>query len=207
MNRSMKCVWLWTRGGSWQVVSPRTEWIRWASGRDEGEEVKNVKWKLGLMNWVSFPFPSRVACSQCQWGLFGYSGLKDSYQYLKTIPPVSLLSLWAGEMKYRQTVGVFRIISVKDIRELLMLVGKKIKKKKKTRLISQLKYHSCWYNLPSAALALASNSRLSASISYLILKKMDWHLVHSAFQQYDICIFILTWPDLRDTRLLLRRCR
>lgn len=71
-------------------------------------------------------------------------------------------------MKYRQTVGVFRIISVKDIRELLMLV-----KKKKTRLISQLKYHSCWYNLPSAALALASNSLLSASISYLILKKMD----------------------------------
>lgn len=45
--------------------------------------------------------------------------------------------------------------------------------KKKTRLISQLKYHSCWYNLPSAALALASNSLLSASISYLILKKMD----------------------------------
>ena len=73
-------------------------------------------------------------------------------------------------MKYRQTVGVFRIISGKDIRELLMLVKKK---KKKTRLISQLKYHSCWYNLPSAALALASNSLLSASISYLILKKMD----------------------------------
>lgn len=27
---------------------------------------------------------------------------------------------------------------------------------------------------------------------------MDWHLVHSVFQQYDICIFILTWPDLSD---------
>ena len=59
-----------------------------------------------------------------------------------------------GRCDERQTVGVFRIISVKDVRELLMLVEKK-EREKKARLISKLKYHSCWYNLPSAAIALA----------------------------------------------------
>lgn len=46
-----------------------------------------------------------------------------------------------------------------------------------------------------------SSTCLSTSISYLISRKKDWHLVHSAFQQNDICIFILTWPNLGDTRL------
>lgn len=63
-------------------------------------------------------------------------------------------------------MDVFRIISVKDIRQLLIPL-------KETRLISQLKYHSCWYNLPYAAITLLIHINLISRTEKKKEKKMD----------------------------------
>lgn len=95
-----------------------------------------------------------------------------------------------------------RIISVKD-----MLIPLK-----ETRLISQLKYHSCWYNLPYVVSTFPSNSRFT-SISYLkkinkneltfsslsistiwhlhfysLLTRSPWHLMQGAYIPSGSCV-------------------